>query len=60
MEKKEKNKDEKWKREIGRKKKAKKTLYIRKEILNKNSLARSNPISMQGRDENKWIDKGKN
>ena len=42
------------------KKKQKKTLYIRKEILNKNSLARPNPISMQGRDENKWIDKVKN
>ena len=36
-----------------RKKKSKEILYIRKKILNKNSLARSNPISMQGGDENK-------
>ena len=46
------NKDEKLKGKIGRKdtRKSHKKLYIRKKILHKNSLARSNPISMQGGD----------
>ena len=51
-------KDQEWKGKIGRKKKK---LYISgKKILNKNSLTRSNPISVQGGDENKLIDKDKN
>ena len=53
------NKDEKWKGKIERKK-TKNFIYQKKKILNKNSLSRSNPISMQGGDENKWIDKDKN
>ena len=41
-------------------KKKKNFIYQEKKNLNKNSLARSNPISMQGGDESKLIDKDKN
>ena len=49
------NKDEKIKGK-DRKKKKKKLYISEKKILIKNSLARSNSISMQGGNENKWID----
>ena len=45
----------------GKDRKKKKKLYVSgKKNPNKNSLARSNPISMQGGDESKLIDKDKN
>ena len=37
----------------GKDRRKKKIIYQKKKILNKNSLARSNPMSMQEGDENK-------
>ena len=41
------------KNERERQEKKKKIIYQKKKILNKNSLARSNPMSVQEGDENK-------